>query len=285
MSLSFEFSTFFFWKKKKFWCVTAVQVAWTLLQRCASADAKSTTSELRKSTVFSVSLRRLHPKGLFRVDAEMTEDPGGGKCNVAMHAGWESRWNWEMEMEMEIWWRYLRFGMPDFFTFKNNSLRSLRSLRSLSQRHWDTETFRLAQTFSGAGQGEARLHTWAVLHRWQLQFAKSFFFKHLVMAKPCKMHHMISYDIICIVLFVAFCAVLLDFFHFAFFVSKPASMQGDSMFSVEDVFSQFDVLHRLMPLDVGRNETAEKQQFWENNGNHKKILAKISIFGNYSCKM
>lgn len=105
------------------------------------------------------------------------------------------------------------------------------------------------------------------------------------MAKPCKMHHMISYDIICIVLFVAFCAVLLDFFHFAFFVSKPASMQGDSMFSVEDVFSQFDVLHRLMPLDVGRNETAEKQQFWENNGNHKKILAKISIFGNYSCKM
>ena len=51
MSLSFEFSIVFFFAKK-FWCVTAVQVAWTLLQRCASADAKSTTSELRKSTVF-----------------------------------------------------------------------------------------------------------------------------------------------------------------------------------------------------------------------------------------
>lgn len=92
---------------------------------------------------------------------------------------------------------------------------------------------------------------------------------------------MISYDASFYLLLLP---VLSDFIHFAFFVSKPASMQGDSMFSVEDVFSQFDVLHRLMP-HVGRNETAEKQQVWENNGNHKRILAKISEFGDYSCKM
>ncbi len=78
---------------------------------------------------------------------------------------------------------------------------------------------------------------------------------------------------ISIVFFLRFFAVLVDFFHFAFFVSKPASMQGDSMFSVEDVFSQFDVQYGLMPLDVGRNETEKKQ---EDLGQNFKIWQVLS---------
>ena len=81
--------------------MTPVQVAWTLLQRCASADAKRNEhNEFHNSDALVRVLRRLHPKGLFRVDAEMTEDPGGlGKCLgqcVAMRnavIGIQNRWN------------------------------------------------------------------------------------------------------------------------------------------------------------------------------------------------
>ena len=79
---------------------------------------------------------------------------------------------------------------------------------------------------------------------------------------------------ISIVFFSPFFAVLVDFFHFAFSVAKPTSMQGDSMFSAEDVFSQFDVRYRLMPLDVGRNETAEKKQ--EDLGQNFKIFQTLA---------
>ncbi len=82
-ALSFPYFSISFFKKLG---VTPGRMDFVAEMRKCGCQAQH--NELHNSAALRV-LRRLHPKGLFRVDAEMTEDPGGlesvGKCAM--------RWN------------------------------------------------------------------------------------------------------------------------------------------------------------------------------------------------